>query len=149
MLAFPLFWVFTSADYYSSIKDKQPRFYVSASCFSYHFNSLIQMSKRWKKKPTLNVSFPLVRHYFSIKEFTRDIVDIYVSTFVIYQMFWFLKNRRKILPNIMCQILHYYGSLITQTIINKQRINIRHDMLAHPIFSQHLNLIIQTSKRRE
>ena len=33
MLAFPLFWVFTSTYYYSSVKEKYPKFYFSWSCF--------------------------------------------------------------------------------------------------------------------
>ena len=33
---------------------------------------------------------------FKNKEVTRDIADNYVSTFVIFQMVWYLKQQRKI-----------------------------------------------------
>ena len=52
-----LFWVVTSADYYSSLEDNYPSFYVSSSCFSDNVNSLMQMTKSQKKYPTLSVFF--------------------------------------------------------------------------------------------
>ena len=54
--------------------------------FSKHFNSRIQMSKRWKKQPTLYVSFSLVKHRFKIKWVTRYISYNHVSTFVLFQI---------------------------------------------------------------
>ena len=58
-LDFSLFWVFTSAYYYSPIKGKNPTFYVSSSYFSRHFNWHIQMSKSWKIYPTFKMVFLL------------------------------------------------------------------------------------------
>ena len=34
MLDFPLFWVITSTEYYSSMKGGNPTFYVRSSCIS-------------------------------------------------------------------------------------------------------------------
>ena len=51
MLDFTLLWVVTPKDYYSSMNDKFPTYYVISSCLSEHFNSLIQISERWKKYP--------------------------------------------------------------------------------------------------
>ena len=45
ILDFLSVWVFNSADYYSSMKDKYPIFYVSSSYFS-HINWHMQTSKR-------------------------------------------------------------------------------------------------------
>ena len=60
---------------------KHPTIYVRSSCFPQRFTSLIKMSKRWKKCPTLYVRFTLGKHQFTIIEVTRDISDSYVSTF--------------------------------------------------------------------
>ena len=81
ILAYLLFWVVTSADYYSSMKYEQTKLYVISFFFPQHFNSLIQMSKSQNKFPTFYVIFPLEKQCFKIKEVTRDISDIYVSTF--------------------------------------------------------------------
>ena len=51
---------------------------------SKHYNSLIQISKRWKKYPTLYVSLKLGNHQFKIKEGTRDISDNYGHFFVLF-----------------------------------------------------------------
>ena len=85
MLAFPLLWVFTFEDYYSSMTDKYTTFYVRSSYLSQHFNLPIHIIKRWKKLPTLYVGFLLEKHQFTIKVFTRDIFDVYVSTFATFQ----------------------------------------------------------------
>ena len=96
MIAFLLLWVVTSKKSYSSMKDKYPTFYASSSWVSQHNISMILKSRRWNKKTLLYVIFVLVNHQFSIKEVTRNIADNYVSTFVILQMFWVLKQRGKI-----------------------------------------------------
>ena len=46
------------------------------------------MSKWCKKWPTSNASFQPGKHGFMIKHFRRNIVNIYVRTFVIYQLFY-------------------------------------------------------------
>ena len=64
--------------------------------FPQHYNELIWMSRMWNKYQTLYVRFPLVNHWILLEIFTRDIAENYVSTFVIFQMFWFLTQRSKI-----------------------------------------------------
>ena len=63
---------------------------------SHNYNWLLQMSKRWKKYPTYNVSFPREKHRFKITYTTTDNDKIYVSTFKKYIKSWFLKNWRNI-----------------------------------------------------
>ena len=64
------------------------RHYVLAyTLFPQHYNSLIQMSRLWKKHSTLYVIFPLGNHWFNIKEVTKDIADNYVSIFVLLKLF--------------------------------------------------------------
>ena len=65
------------------MKDNKPTLYASSSCSSQTFNGCIQMIKMWKNNPIFNVSFPLVKHLFTILEYTRDISNIYVSTIFI------------------------------------------------------------------
>ena len=66
------------------------------SIYSQHFMLTIWMSRMWKKCPIYYVIFPLESHWFSNKEVTRDIVDNYINTFILFFMVWFLKQRRKI-----------------------------------------------------
>ena len=51
--------------------------------FPQHYNSLIQISRRWKKYPRLYVIFMQGNQKLDIKEVTKDIADNYVSSFVI------------------------------------------------------------------
>ena len=73
---------------------------------SQHYNALIQISRSWKKYPTYYFSFPLRKHLFKSKEVSRDILTDHVSTFVLLQFFWFLKNRLNV-ADIICQLLRY------------------------------------------
>ena len=82
------------------------------------------MSQRRKKNLTFNARFTLEKYHFTIKEFTRDIANIYVSTLVISQIFWQLMYIWKIyltlyvifynilfnniIADISCWIFHYY-----------------------------------------
>ena len=59
------------------------------------------MSRGCNKYPTLYVRFPLVNYWFNIKEVARNIAEKYVSTFVLFQMFWFQKQRRKYIRHYM------------------------------------------------
>ena len=54
------------------------------------------MKKRRNKQPTFSVICTLVNIQFKIKEVTRYITHNYISTFVIFKMFWFSKQRRVI-----------------------------------------------------
>ena len=63
---------------------------------------MIKMCKRWKKYPTFYIRFPLVKQGFKIKEVTRYIVDNCARTLDLLQMFWFLKQRRKYIGDILC-----------------------------------------------
>ena len=69
---------------------------------SQHYNSLIQISSRWKKYQTIYDIFPLGNHWLKIEKFTRDIADNYVSTSVILQFFWLMKKRSKYISDILC-----------------------------------------------
>ena len=64
--------------------------------FTQDYISLIHMIRRWNKYPTLYFRFPLVNHGLNIKQVTRDNAENYVSTFVILQTCWLLKQIRKI-----------------------------------------------------
>ena len=54
----------------------------------------------WKKYTTFNTSYPLRKICFMIKEYTRDISNICVSTFVISERFWRLIYTWKIYPTL-------------------------------------------------
>ena len=49
VLAFPLLWVVTSAEYYYSISENIRNVMLFHTFSSQHFNSEIQMSNGWKK----------------------------------------------------------------------------------------------------
>ena len=53
------------------------------------------MISKWKKYKTFRVRFTLVNSCFNMKEATRVITNNYVSTFVIFQMVWFLNKEIK------------------------------------------------------
>ena len=57
MLAYPIYLVSSSADYYSSMKDKYPNLYVSLSCFSQDYSEPIQTSKGRKNQENFMLVF--------------------------------------------------------------------------------------------
>ena len=96
MLDFPLFWVFNPIAYYSLINHKNPTFYVRSYCFSQQFYWLIQMSKMRNKQTTLNISFPLKKYQFRIKNSQWILPAIMWEPFVIDLKRWLLKYIWKI-----------------------------------------------------
>ena len=109
MLDFTPIWVFTSADYYSSMKFKYPTFYVNSYYFIWNLNWHIKVSKWWKEYPIFNVGFPLGKHFFLIKKNTRDVYYINVSTCVIYHKCWFLMYRCNIHPPLYVSFIIILG----------------------------------------
>ena len=87
MLDFPIFWVVTYAFYYVFMKDTSPTFYVSSSCFSQHFNSLIQMSWRWNKYPTFCVRFPLGNTDSKLNNFQEILQTIMLAPLLFFKYF--------------------------------------------------------------
>ena len=69
--------------------------------FPQNYNSLIQISIRWKKYLTLYVRFPLVNHGLDIKEVTRYIANNHVITFVIL-LKMVPKTRKENIADILC-----------------------------------------------
>ena len=81
MVEFPIFWVFTSADYYSSMKDKSPTFYVSSSCL---FATLkFTDTNEYEAEETANIlcCFYTGKSLIIIKKDTSNIEYNDVSTF--------------------------------------------------------------------
>ena len=115
MLDFILFWFVTSADYYSVMKDEYHTLYVSSSCFSYQYNSLIQMSIGWKIYTTLYINFPLVNHRLKTKKDKGDIENNNVSTF--FTNILVLETKKEKIADILCYLFRYSGLLLLNIII--------------------------------
>ena len=67
MLVFPVFSFFNSDYSYISMNVNSQNYMLNHPVFPQHYNSLIQISKRWKKYPILYVIFPMVNHGFNVK----------------------------------------------------------------------------------
>ena len=102
-----IFWGFTYTNSYSSKKDKLTKFYVTSSYISTNLYFTHTNQYEVEEKSTIYVRFSLINHWFNIKEVTMDIKDNYVSNFVLFQMVWFLKQRRNI-----CQTFHVIFSTL-------------------------------------
>ena len=96
MLYFPLLWAVTYAVCYSSIKVTYYTSYVSSSCISTTLQCTgVKEEEVDEIEDILSYIFTrvsLIQH----KRLYREIIDKYVSAFVLFQMVWFSKQKSKI-----------------------------------------------------
>ena len=114
--------------------------------FSQHLNLRIQMSKRREKQPTFNVIFILVKQCFNINNL-QGILQIFMLATLSSLKVLVSDVQMEDIANIICQLSCYSRYLLQQIIIHQWRTNSQFSMLAHPVFPQHSNLLIQMSKR--
>ena len=107
MLYLPLFLVVTYADCYLSMKNKKPTLYVISSCFSRHFNSLIQINKSWKKYVTSNVIFTLGEHRYTDIYFSSYIVDTMLASILFFKYFGSWKIERRYIQHCMLAFMQF------------------------------------------
>ena len=112
LLAFTLFWVITSTDFYSPMKENSQDFMLAHPVSHEQYNPLILVRKKWNKYPIYYVIIPLVNYGFNIKELRRGISENCFITFGIFFCFssWnqgLKRSRRSMLAYTLFWVVNY------------------------------------------